>query len=376
MATFTNLYHASDILRFVLANKVAPAPVNGVLANIPPEAIGNKEEIRVSLLWVNEHADHKNDGYVRNPDGTTTPPPTTLSLFYLVTTYGDGPSQNADGAHRLLGEVIRVFSAEPTLTLPLLGGPAGNSGQGKLNITLVPTSPEVMEKVFSPLQIRHRPFALFEVWPVQLKSLLPVGPAGAMVAPGGVTLEGPTATPPPTLSAAVPTMAAEQSFVRLEGNFPEPVTSIRVGSQVIGAFTTLDAEHSLRFQLPVAVKPGVARVTVYANKQASQPIELLVQPSGTWSLQAHSSLKHSAAAALVLLGQGLTSADRLYFWPASGIFDPSDVHWFAKTGSNATSISIAATGLRPGIYRVSARIDLGVGKPKQFTPFILLEIIP
>jgi hypothetical protein len=375
MATFTNLYHATDIVRHVLATKVVPAPVSGVIAAPPPDSIPTKEEIRVSLLWVNEHATHRNDDFVRNPDGTGTPPPTTLSMFFLVTTYGEGPSGNADGAHRLLGEVVRVLQAEPTLSLPLLGGPAGNSGEGKLSFALVPLTPELMEKLFSPFQIKHRPYVLYEVWPVQLKSLLPLGPAGAVVAPGGVDLKGPVASPWPKVAAAVPRSIAEQGFVRLDGDFPTPLTAIRVGDVAIPAFTALDPEHTVRFGLPASIEAGVHRATVFAGNQSSDPVDVLVLPAGSWSLNAHTSLTHSTTAALTLNGQGLSGADALFFWPASGIYSPSDVHPFPKTGSTPTSISINATGLAPGLYRVSARIDIGAGKPKQFTPFILLEII-
>lgn len=381
MATFTNLYHASEVVKHVLETKVIPAPVNGVLAAPPPDAIIVTEEIRVTLLWLNEQPSHRNDPPHRNFDGTMTPPPATLSLFYLVTTYGEGPGGDANGAHRLLGEVIRVFSAEPTITLPIPALP-GNSGEGKLHVTLVPPTPDLMEKLFSPLQIKHRPYALYEVSPVQLKSTLATGAPMPVVAPGGLALSGPAPSQPPLISRVASLTQAEGGYLRVDGVFPTAITSVWVGGVQIVApdLTILDPRRSLRVKLPTGganpVLPGQHRLSVASGNLHSEAVEVRIAPAGTWTLDGPATLSHSQAAALVLTGQGLDTADLVYVWPDAGIFAPTDVRTFAPGLVTATSVTVLLSGLPTGQYRIAARIDLGAGVARQFTPYVVLEVTP
>jgi Pvc16 N-terminal domain len=379
MAVFTNLYDASDVLRYILDSQIAPA--NGVLVTAPPDTISTTEEIIVSLMWLTEQPTHRNDPPYRNYDGTMTPPPATLSVFYLITTYGEGPAKNADAAHRLLGEIVRIFHTQPVVTLPLAGLP-GNSGVGDLEFRLVPMTPDVMEKILLPLQIEHRPFVVYEVGPVQLKSLLRPGPPTPVVAPGSIVLSGPAPTPRPVLSRLVPFIQAEGGILRLDGPFSAAVTAVIIGLTRIpqANITVIGSGNAVNVTLPTvgpdAVVPGVQNVKVETGNLQSDPVELLVVSAGQWALDGPPTLTHSQTAALVLTGQGLSNADMIYTWPESGIRAPTDVKTFVPSMVTATSITVMISGLMTGEYRVSARINLGQNVPAQFTPYVVLGITP
>lgn len=379
MAVFTNLYHAGEILRHIVLTQIAPA--NGVLVAPPPDTVTTNEEIRVSLLWINEQATHRSDAPHRNFDGTTASPPTSLSMFFLITAYGDGPGGNADAAHRLLGEVVRIFHTDPVVTLPL-AGLAGNSGVGKLGVTLVPITPDLMEKLFSPLQIKHRPFALYEVSPVQLTSPLAPGAPSPVVAPGGIALAGPTTATRPVITRLVASTLAEGGALRIDGVFSGAVDAVLVGSTRILAagVTVVAAGRSIRVALPTgapgAVLPGVHRVSVVTGTLQSDPVELLVVQAGQWTLDGPAALTHAQWAPLVLTGQGLLDADLVYVWPDGGIRAPTDVRTFAPSLVAAGSITVLLSGLPRGEYRLAARLALGPGVAAQFTPYVVLEVGP
>lgn len=377
MAVVTNLFHVTSglgtFLRTRLSTSVVLAP--------PPDTPLTTEEVRVSLIYVSEHASHRNDGHERNADGSRTPPPLTLSVFYLVTAYGESPNQDADGAHRLLGEVAKALHDEPALDLAALGV----LGEGRLQVALVPMTPELMEKLFSPLQIKHRPFLLYEVWPVQLRSALPISGLGAVVSPGGLRLTGPTPSSPPVITRIVPSRPAVDGFIRIDGPFGGAVETVTVGSASFtassGAVVPVDPaqpERGIRLQLPAAaVRPGIHPVTVSTGTLGSRPFEIQVQASGAWVVDGPATFSHGQSSGpLTLTGQGLASADEVAVWPDRGIFAPSDVVWFAAQSATASSLEVEPTGLSPGLYRLAVRLQPGVGQPIQFTPFIVLELEP
>lgn len=380
MAQFTNLFHTSSALSTFLKANVSPAVVVGP----PPDELLTTEEVRLSFMYAMEHPSHRNDSYVRGADGSGTPPPLTLSIFYLITTYGEAPNKDADGAHRLLGEVGKAFHDSPVLDLAALGIPTA-LGEGKLNTSLVPMTPDLMEKLFSPLQIKHRPFLLYEVWPVQLKSALPLASIGAVVSPLGLNLSGPTARSRPSISRIAPLRPAEDGFIRIDGPFGAAADTVAVGSTLFtalsGAVVPVDPLHpddGVRLQLPLGtIVPGTHKVTVTSGKLTSEAYEIQVQTTGAWTLDGPAVFSHSQTSGpLSLTGQGLTNAVEVYFWPDRGIFAPSDVTPFPAASVTATSLDVTPSGMASGVYRVAARLDLGGGQPVQFTPFIVLELEP
>ncbi|WP_437733108.1 Pvc16 family protein [Sorangium sp. So ce1335] len=377
MATFTNLYDATEVIKHVLETRIVPAP-STVIVGPPPDGAVTTEELRVSLLWINEQATHRNDGYAKNPDGTASPPPATLSLFVLITGYGADLAQNAVGAHRLIGDVLRVFHAAPIVELPIPALPS-NSGRGKMSLALVPITPDIMEKLFSPLQIKHRPFLLYEVGPVQLVSKLAATPVSPVVAPGGIILTGPSTATPPIVERLVPRTLAEGGYLRVDGAFASPIDTLWIGARkfAAGSFDVLDAGRAVGLTLPTAgpnaIAPGAHRVSVMSGKLGSEPSELRVVPAGTWSINGPKVLSVPRGTALTLEGQGLAAATLVYVWPEGGIHAPDDVHKVSPTVT-PVSVEFVVPSVVPGQYRIAVELTLGPSVPLQFTPFVNVEI--
>lgn len=189
MAVFTNLFHLGEVLvariEAALAEAGEPALPPGTISVGPPldNPTVQTEQIRVSLLWCSPQATHRNDPWERATDGSLQPPPLSLSTAWLITTYGSTGTDEPVRAYQLLGMVLQGFHAQSRLVLPLSGLPG--RGTGGLDVVLEPMNAEALDRVFSPLQLKHRPFALYEVGPVQLVSTAAAVPGGPVVQPGG-----------------------------------------------------------------------------------------------------------------------------------------------------------------------------------------------
>lgn len=382
MATFSNLYFAGDAFRRAVVARVQQAGVPSVIVGAPPVTTGSTPRISVTLLMVNEEAAHKNDPPVRNPDGTTTRPPTSLSATYLVTTEGQTAQGDTADAHWYLGEVVRLFHDAPFLDLAALGfTPA--QGEGRLNVSLVPMTPDLTEKVFTPLQAAHRPFALFEVWPIQLRSTLPQEGPTAVVRPGGVALAGPVPATRPTIHRIYPRRVALDRFLRIDGPFSKPIQAVVIGANVLqgaalGAVPGLSLAESVRVRIdPLLFTPGAQRVHVLtAGNLASTEEDILIEPTAAPSIDAPNVATFSLAGPpLVLTGAGLAQATQVLVWPDAGVAHPSDIRTFAAIPT-ATTVTSTLTNLPSGTYRVTAELSPGPGQPSQFTPYVLLEVVP
>lgn len=377
MATFTNLYFASDALRKAIEARV-PSP--SVLVAAPKPAAGNAPLVTVTLLMINEEATHKNDVVLRNPDGTTSPPPTTLSATYAVMSEGQTAQGDLADAHHFLGEIVRSFHDAPFLDLAALGIPPA-SGEGRLHVGLIPMTPDLMEKVFTPLQAAHRPFALFELWPIQLRTTLPTGDPTAVVRPGGVTLAGPTPTSRPQIERIYPRRVATSRFLRIDGAFGKPVDAVVIGTRVLsgaalGAVPGVGLDRSVRVAInPALFNPGTHAVHVITpGNLASNDEQILIEPPTAPSLDAPGVAAYSQAGPpLVLTGAVLAQATRVFAWPDAGVAHPSDVHVFPAVGA-AGSVTTTFVNLPEGRYRVTAELSPGAGIPVQFTPYVLLEV--
>ncbi|MDB4927870.1 MAG: hypothetical protein JWM10_354 [Myxococcaceae bacterium] len=398
MATFQNLYHASEVLRRILVDETGVADTKVFFGPLP-ESAPLMESIYITLAWQTEHASHRNDGYQRNPDGTSTPPPVSLSLFYLITTYGGETTGNAETAHRVLGDVIRGVHARPVLDLtagrltatdlpvgptpPIVYG-LTNAPKGELTLAQVPLTPELMEKLFSLFQTKHRPFMVCEVGPVQLVSTRPDRAPGHVVAPGGAVLADVTTRGLPTIERVVPSTLPVGGRLRIDGNFDTSTDDFVV---VVGglsftdsSITVVEAGRSVAVQLPAGTSsplpPGVYDVSVASGKLASEPDQVQVIPPGSSSLDLPPSNVLWLDTDVVLTGQNLATADRVFFWLDDGLRAPGDLRWADRdlTTVSDTHLTIHLTGLAPGTYRLAARVYPPLSSVAQYTPYIVMEV--
>lgn len=374
MARFNNLHDVGTSLCDILRDRIDPAL--DVLPAPPIEnAAAPAEAIRVTLLWVTPQPVHRNDGFERRFDGTLEPPPLSLSGFFLVTAYGTNPAGEPGQAYNRLGQVLQVFDLEPRIQLPQAAAPAG---EGALSVVLVPTAADLMEKIYSPFQMRHRPWALFEVGPIQLRSLADDGPAQPVVHPGGIHLAELFAGSPPLMASLSPAVAGVGGRVRLNAQYRGTVELVRVGSEVIPAanLSIPQADGPVLFILPPAVPAGAYDVTMRVDGVFSRPVTLLVRPVTASTLDAPAVLEHSLANDLVLNGRALAAVAEAFIWPASGVRAAEEVVRVVPAATTANSVTLAAVdmaaaNLRPGAYRITVQLPQHV-----FPAFVELEFVP
>jgi hypothetical protein len=359
----------------VLADVIATGVPNGtdIVVNVPPE---NPEAaqpgVRVTLLWTTPQPHHRADGPERNPDGTLSPPPATLSAWYLVSTYGQAPDNNAIDAHNLLGDVIRTFHAQARVGLPVNG-----NGDGALDVVQVPVDHELCEKVWVPLQARLRPWAVFDVAPIQL--LRAGGNLGIqpVVWPGGVRLNDIDVHDAPRITNITPAVVGVGGRLRIDGSYTGAPTRVTIGGEPHEPpdIAAMSAGGPVLVTLTNQVAEGQYTVTLRGFGAVMSDAEVVTVVGATIpSIDAPDTLVHSAAAPLVLEGRALgAGAVDVFFWPDSGIGAPSEVVTVSGTaaGTTVTMMPAALAVLPPRLYRISVHLP-----PQTFTSYVLLELVP
>ena len=319
MARFTNLHHVGEVLGATLSASLDPPLAAGGVMVGPPldNANSPSEHVRLSLMWVERQAGHESDPWEREADGTRTPPPLSLSAYYLVTCYGTNSLGDPERGHELLGSVLRIFHRDSRLELPLAALPG--RGEGGLGVDLVQTRPELIEKLFAPLQLKHRPFALYEVGPVQLVSLQDVLPPAPLVAPEGLVLTGPRPSPRPVIERLSPAVQAAVGRVLVTGDFPGVLERVWVGDAIFepADLTVVEAGRALALELsaapPGTLLPGSHDLTVFSGGSASESAPLALVDAGLSTLDPPLATSWSRSVELPLGGRNL--GGRCGRWP-------------------------------------------------------------
>ncbi len=385
MAVFANLHHVGEVLVQMIEDNLPAAPTGTVQVGPPLEtATGAAEDIRLTLLWVTPQPTHRNDRWERKPDGGLLPPPITLSAFYMITTYGSA-SDDPIRAHELLGNVMQVFHSEPELQLPLAALP--DAGDGPLTVVQVPTAADLLEKVYAPLQLKHRPWVLFEVGPIQLPHQSADRPPAPVVRPGGINFGEVEVLGRPQVLRVTPAQQGQGGRVRvdleLRGRTLENLVIEGIATP-LASLTPLVAGQSyvltLPNTLPNVVAPGGRSLRAEVGsvmdppRQFSQRATLTVLDPSTPTLDAPNVATHSLAGPLSLSGRELAATEELLFWPDAELSVPTQIK--SVLGPSATPTSVVATaaelataGLTPGTWRISARVGDHV-----YTPYVLLEL--
>jgi hypothetical protein len=375
MGRFDLLSQVGLVLQSVIEANV---PVGTEIRIAPPldDPTSAVAAVRITLLWTTPQPTHRNDPEERNPDGTIAVPPPTLSGFYLITTYGATPEGNALDAHDLLGRVIRTFHVNQTLQMPVDG-----FGEGRLHVVQITMEPDLVEKIYTPLQLRLRPWVLYEVAPIQLLRQEVPGAPRPVVRPGGLQLAPIAALAPPRIERITPATVGGSGRIRIDATYTGDPARVVIGTERIipPQIAALVPGGPVRVNLPPAVVPNAYDVTLTAaNNVPSRPGGLNVVDPSLPSVYAPDALEHSIAGDLVLDGGALGAngdARQVFLWPDSGIGSPVDVVEVAGTieaGGNAVRVLASQlTGLRPRLYRISVQHGTHL-----FTPYVLLEITP
>jgi Pvc16 N-terminal domain len=348
--------------------------------------------IRLTLMFVTPQGSHRNDPWEREPTGERTPPPLSLSCFYLVTASG-ADSEDPIAAHNALGDVMRLFHTQPTLNLPLsdsfVASPPSaytELGEGQLTLVQVPMLLEQIDKIWTSLEAALQPWALFEVGPVQLTSLEPERPPAPVVRPGGVAFIDVRAGLRPQILRVTPAAVRSQGRVRIDALLPGGVEQVMVDGIAVAPGPVLAAEPDGPLLLDLSagglevLREGVHTVSVQAGRMVSARENLRIAPPDVAVVDAPAFGAFDPANDLLLTGANLGAASEAILWPDQGLASPAEVTTLPVTDVSDDSLRIAAIGSPPliadidrrgGLWRLAVRVGAHV-----YTPFVLLELAP
>lgn len=345
----------------------------------PPEnPVNSTEAVRVTLLWVTPQPTHRNDAPFRTLGGLVEPTPLTLSAYLMFTTYGG--EVDPAGAYELLGRILRLFHETPVLSLPIDG-----VGQGELTLSLVPTAADLMEKIFSPLQLKHRPFVLYEAAPIQLRPELNPTTGAPPVKPGGVGLDVRTRVRP-SIVRVTPERQIRGGAVRIDLELGGSALGVlAIGGTAVVA-TPIAGSRALRAIVPALLAESSAPLVVRTDPPPglwSEPVPLALLPTGAASIDALSSDASPLAAPLLLSGTGLAGATLALLWPDEAAPGAADVRELPLAAVSPTSVTIGAAALAAALSATPTRrslvdvplrlvLRLASGEP---TPYVLARFV-
>jgi len=172
MSRATAIGMVSESLRNLLAGEMALESEVDVTILAPDEAGGNRR-INLFLYKVQENPALKNlDWQVKRGDPTQlVPPPLSLNLFYLLTSYAPNQGQTGNStAHEILGEAMRVFYENPIVPQDYLADGLKDAKE-QIKIVLNTLDMEELSQVWNTFTKPFRLSALYEISVVQLDML-------------------------------------------------------------------------------------------------------------------------------------------------------------------------------------------------------------
>jgi Pvc16 N-terminal domain len=380
-AIFTDLHDVAVVLTEHIREEVG---IVDVQPGVPREASATTEAgARITLLYTTPQPGHRNDPPEALPDGTRRPPPLALSCYFLITTSG-ADADDPIAAQHALGRIMTLYHDSPALRLPLSdnpGVPAGafsELGEGELAVVQVPMLLDQIDKIWTSLDVRLQPWALFEVSPVQLISqLADAGPA-PLVRPGGIGLDVRAGTRPLILRVT-PEAARPGGRVRIDATLLGTLEAVRVGGvDVPAGDPSLDVGPPLLLTLDGGLDglgAGVHPLTVRASGLASRRDSLRIAAPTAAVIDAPA--PHDPATDLALTGANLAGAQEAVLWPDVGVTAPTDVHSLPVAAAALGSVTVPSAG---GLATVPAargpwRLTVRVGE-RVYTPYVLLELEP
>jgi Pvc16 N-terminal domain len=386
-AVFTDLHEVAQVLSEHIREEVGIADVQ---PGVPRDVAATTEAAaRITLLYTTPQMQHRNDPLERQPDGTHRHPPLALSCFYLVTTSGaDGDDPIA--AHHALGRIMTLYHDNPSLQLPLSDSPGAGAGaftelgEGALAIVQVPMMLDQIDKIWTSLDVRLQPWALFEVSPVQLVSQLEDAPSAPGVRPGGIGLEVRAGTRP-LIVRVTPEAVRQGGRVRIDAVLQATFEAVDVDGVEVpaGDASVLVAAAGSPLLLTLddggleLIRHGTQPLTVRASGLVSRRGVLRVADPATPVVDAPAALVHDPSTDLVLTGANLDEAQEALLWPDVGVTSPTDVHILPVTNASADSVTVPSAGglatVPParGPWRLTIRVGQHVS-----TPYVVLELAP
>jgi len=172
MADFSVIADISSAILKLLRTNLCPEPVQSpeAIRLASPSDKNGDFQLGIYLYDLREMGEYKNSVMLRTADNTRTPPPTPLSMSYLL--FLNSKAQIAAGAEaeqRILGRALQVLadntSVDVTAVHPFAKNADGNAGVTFLNLSF-----EDKSKIWSALNTPYQVGIYFSVSPVLLAS--------------------------------------------------------------------------------------------------------------------------------------------------------------------------------------------------------------
>ena len=170
MSASTAIGMVGESLINFLEDEMSITPQVNVTLLSPDEPGGGNRRVNLFLSKVVENSFLKNANWqVSRTDPTqVTPPPLSLSLFYLMTAYAQSDPQTGNAsAHEILGDAMRVFHQDPFVPATYLV-PGLSDAQEHLKISQTQLDLDELSKVWSTFGEPYRLSVSYEISVVQL----------------------------------------------------------------------------------------------------------------------------------------------------------------------------------------------------------------
>lgn len=170
MSASTAIGMVGESLITFLEDEMSITPAVNVTLLAPDESGGGNRRVNLFLYKVVENSYLKNSNWqVSRTDPTqVTPPPLSLSLFYLLTAYAQADPQTGNvSAHEILGDAMRVFHQNPFIPDIYLV-PGLSDAREQLKISQNQLDLDELSKVWTTFGEPYRLSVAYEVSVVQL----------------------------------------------------------------------------------------------------------------------------------------------------------------------------------------------------------------
>ena len=233
----------------------------------PDEAVSGDvalQRVNLFLFKVVENSFLKNANWQvsRTDSGQLTPPPLSLSLFYIMTVYATNDLQTGNTpAHAILGDAMRVFHQSPFVpTIYLVPGLI--DAQEQLKITMIQMDLDELSKVWTTFGEPYRLSVVYEVSMVQLDQ---AATAIQAMAPRVRTIGVPDVSAPfipPAVDNMSPTSGPAGSVLTFFGaNLNDWQANVRMfGRRIVNA--QLIAGNSFDVTVPVDLPEGFHEIRI------------------------------------------------------------------------------------------------------------------
>lgn len=288
MSTSTAIGMVSESLRNLLEGEMSVSPLPDITVLAPDEVAGGRS-INLFLYKAMENPALKNLDWQVKPGSPNrlVPPPLSLSLFYLLTAYGNNdPLTGNAPAHGILGDAMRVFYENPVVPHQYLSLQLQDARE-EIRIILNTLDMDELGKVWATFSKAFRLSVLYEVSVVQLDMLSDKEKdmAKRVLTIGVPRVQAPYAAP--ALGDIAPIMGPAGSTVTVSGkNLLGWKPYVTVSGQPATDITNLQ-NTGFQVRLPENLLPGFQEIRVdIADKvrrtylfEVKMPVILSMTPS-------------------------------------------------------------------------------------------------